>query len=662
MKRVLCLVLSTVIFLQSSFAFSQLEFIQKQMTKMNEFILEDEEDLKEYIDLLDTHIQEINAFNLKNLDKDQTDEFLKVNSYKKSLLILKKKILDSSRTIDEINNIKDIFLKQYHGKGKKSFWSSVTHFFTSPLGIILSIFITTGILWYFQEDIKGLLGLNTEDNKQISALANFEDESVEINDFGYFTKKIIKKALKKLQSSDSKERQVGIELLQSNINGEDVPEVSEIILDKLSGHSEFYVRASANQALSVLFVKLDRSLSEKVVHSLLKMSIFYNKNSLDNHDKEVRTSALDAIHAAKRYAFTGLKLILFKKNTSIEIKKQIIYILGHLKYDIYVTDFSDQQLNLIVDLTISQSKDAALKNDVIRFVKKIKRSHKKDNSLVINVLQRWVDIVDDLNLISFLQVLDLFKSLKLRDEKRVKYFYNLALSTKSEAIRDSALSYLFSVGAYKEMTDAFLKLTLWAKNGTSSSEFAEGLKQENEWMAYARISILENFAKFGIASHTTRTFVYKAKSNRLFIQRENNARVKAQKLSEKYIVYKFRFGAPFKEVINRIFEHHATTEYTTTFEIDLKRITTLANFKDSKKQEKFRKLFPLLIKFVHPYYENRLGLILDQVGGALSNLSSINVRLDKKLTAEIKQRVSYINDKKFADNVKWVKSQLSFHE
>lgn len=180
MFKVITLLLSLTFFLNTNYiyAYSLPLDGQSQIQKLQEFNLEDHDELQDYLDTLGNLLNDSKILLLEKISEHHASSDLK--AYILSLQSLKNISEDPKSSLEKKEMAREAFLKKF-GPPSQNFWDDVMDFFTSPLGITLSLAVTAGTLWFFRDQIKYLF-FGKEESSQPDTPSSPSEDLLEIGD------------------------------------------------------------------------------------------------------------------------------------------------------------------------------------------------------------------------------------------------------------------------------------------------------------------------------------------------------------------------------------------------------------------------------------------------------------------------------------------------
>lgn len=190
-KKNVSLCLAVLLFLHSSLAFSSItppsDIISKQIQKLENIVLKNEEDLDQYLKLLTTFLSEVNNLLLKEKKSSiESTRNFDLKEYQESLKGLKSLASKKNRSLNKIKFSQKVFIKKYKEPHKKTLWEKTYDFLTSPVGAFLTVTLTVGTAWIFYDHIYNFFNNILGEKKNSSNPNHNNKESHNENDPDHF--------------------------------------------------------------------------------------------------------------------------------------------------------------------------------------------------------------------------------------------------------------------------------------------------------------------------------------------------------------------------------------------------------------------------------------------------------------------------------------------
>lgn len=298
MSRVVLFLVLAVFSFQHSFAYIPPVLKHEHALKIKDINLEDDDNLDQYVNLLDQFIDEVKTTNFSTTNEEIENHEKKKEDYRnylKTLQALKKIAKDPKSSLKKITASRDIFVKKH--EKEKSLGSKVYDFFTSPVGLTLSFLVVSGALWFFKDQIINFFfpadskALNQKQNDQTSEdLLDNNDQSENDDDLTYASDE----KGQRIVDWDTRDWATKLTIKKGNIS-------TLFSLRDLRGNDVLMWAAKKNKL--------------KIIKALLKTKIAVNNQ---NHDKE--TALIIAIQETNNEA---VKLLLKNQDINLGLKDSL---------------------------------------------------------------------------------------------------------------------------------------------------------------------------------------------------------------------------------------------------------------------------------------------------------------------------------------------------
>lgn len=386
MMKLLSFVLSVFLFIQSSFAYIIPQDIQEQIVLVEDFSLNSDQDLPDYIDLLHSLIKKTHEFT-DQIFVENKDFNLK--KYRMALKRLFKMAQNPEKNLSDNQQARTFFIKTYQdGEEEESLWNQVYDFITSPLGIILSATVAITSVWLFWNNIQSLVNAflisDSEDEGKEDIEIEFDNkfylDSLMIVDDGdsdsvVWTKKIILDAIKEKDKEENQDlilnrrNNMGLNaLLWASFRGH-LDIVKALLGSGLITEKEINVTTNDEYKLTPLMLAIIKNKLEVVrllvTYKVNENNLLMSKKNLNYKDKLKNATALIMAIMSKKYAAEMTQVILESPHMDEEglklrffDKTPLMLAVSRESYDVFKVLLGYKDIKKIIDLKDSDGNTA----------------------------------------------------------------------------------------------------------------------------------------------------------------------------------------------------------------------------------------------------------------------------------------------------------------